>query len=317
MSIQATRHNASLDLSGKTAVIAGGTQGIGEGVAIRFAQLGASRIFIVGRNEQSGNTVLQRLRDASAACSSSGAKQQFEFLRADLSSIKAITEAANEIKQKVGSKGVDYLVMTQGGTPNGLYDENSDGLDKSFVVQCLSRFGLSYFLAESKTLNSGSSVVSVLSPGSDFSELDIDDISLKKLHSTKPWRASFLISQGKRDSMITDALTLEFNRRYPSINFYHLFPGFVTTSVLFNRGFPFPLPQLSSLLAPILNKTIANSPSSYSDVPIFFAANPESKKFDGYFFNERLKKIEPSNKAKDPEMQQTIFQKFKGLLEYK
>ncbi|KAI8454305.1 hypothetical protein BY996DRAFT_6431306 [Phakopsora pachyrhizi] len=222
--------------------------------------LGASRILIFGRNKQSGSRVILRLRDALAAYLSSDIKQQFEFLQDYLFSIKAIAEAANEIKQKVGSNGFYYLVMTQGGMPNGLYDENSDGLAKLFVVQ----------EQNSKLYKF---MISVLSPGYDFSELDIDNLSLKNLHLTNPWRASFIIR------------------------------------------FLFPLQQLGLSLAPILNKTIANSPSSYSDIPIFFVANPNSKKFDGYFFNERLKNIEPSNNAKDPTMQQTIFQKFKSLLE--
>jgi hypothetical protein len=67
---------------------------------------------------------------------------------------------------------------------------------------------LSYLLAEGKTLNDNSTVVSILSPGSNYSELDLEDLSLKKLHATHPWRPKMLINQGKRDSTLTDAFTL-------------------------------------------------------------------------------------------------------------
>ncbi|POW17932.1 hypothetical protein PSTT_00134 [Puccinia striiformis] len=329
MSIDARQSNASLDLSGKTAVVTGATQGIGEGIALRCAQLGASRIFVVGRNQERGNAVLERLR--AVANERADSKQQFEFIKADLSTIKTIKQTASEIQKKVGTNGLDYLLMTQGGPPNGVYEENSEGYEKSLVVHCLSRFGLSYLLAEAKTLKKESTVVSILSPGSSYSDIDLEDLSLKKLHETDPWRATMLMSQGKRDSTLTDAFTLvgrhehtaqpffapnfnlEFNRRYPSIKFYHLFPGYVQTNAAANRGLPFPIPQLGSLFGPIVAKIVGNTPTSYSDIPLFFAANPEARKLDGYLFNERLNKIDLGEWNRDQTNRQKVFEKLRSL----
>lgn len=150
----------------------------------------------------------------------------------------------------MGKEGIDYLVMTQGGPPNGLHEETSEGHEKSFAVQCLSRFGLTYLLAESSKFNPGAAVVSVLSPGMNFPGLDINDLGLKRLNSTHPFRVNMLVSQGKRDSTVTDAITFSFIERYPSIKFYHLFPGYVQTSAAANRGFPFPIPQAARLFGP-------------------------------------------------------------------
>ncbi|KAH9465378.1 hypothetical protein MJO29_007134 [Puccinia striiformis f. sp. tritici] len=311
MSIDARQSNASLDLSGKTAVVTGATQGIGEGIALRCAQLGASRIFVVGRNQERGNAVLERLR--AVANERADSKQQFEFIKADLSTIKTIKQTASEIQKKVGTNGLDYLLMTQGGPPNGVYEENSEGYEKSLVVHCLSRFGLSYLLAEAKTLKKESTVVSILSPGSSYSDIDLEDLSLKKLHETDPWRATMLMSQGKRDSTLTDAFTLEFNRRYPSIKFYHLFPGYVQTNAAANRGLPFPIPQLGSLFGPIVAKIVGNTPTSYSDIPLFFAANPEARKLDGYLFNERINKIDLGEWNRDQTNRQKVFEKLRSL----
>lgn len=101
MASKAAKANASLDLEGKTAAVSGqsslplprtttsltldskgGTSGIGAGVALRFAQLGCSRVLIVGRNEQRGNQVIEKLK-ASAKSRSFDA----EFIKADLSSV--------------------------------------------------------------------------------------------------------------------------------------------------------------------------------------------------------------------------------------
>lgn len=311
MSVEARKSNAALDLSGKTAVVTGATQGIGEGIAVRCAQLGASRVFIVGRSEERGNAVLERLR--AVARERPDSKQQFEFLKADLSTLETIKQTASQIQKKVGADGLDYLLMTQGGPPNGLYEENSEGHEKSLVVHCFSRFGLSYLLAEGKTLNDNSTVVSILSPGLNYSELDLEDLSLKKLHATRPWRPKMLINQGKRDSTLTDAFTLEFNRRYPSIKFYHLFPGYVQTNAAANRGLPFPIPQLGSVFGPILAKVAGNTPTSYSDIPLFFAANPEARKLDGYLFNERLKKIDLGQWNRDQANREKVFERLRSF----
>jgi NAD(P)-dependent dehydrogenase (short-subunit alcohol dehydrogenase family) len=51
MSTQVRKANTGFDLTDKTAVIAGGSQGIGAGVAIRFAQAGAN-IIVIGRSQE-------------------------------------------------------------------------------------------------------------------------------------------------------------------------------------------------------------------------------------------------------------------------
>lgn len=45
--------NSSITTPGERIVVAGGTQGIGEGIACRFARAGAE-VWIVGRNESKG-----------------------------------------------------------------------------------------------------------------------------------------------------------------------------------------------------------------------------------------------------------------------
>jgi NAD(P)-dependent dehydrogenase (short-subunit alcohol dehydrogenase family) len=63
------------DLRGKTFVVTGGTQGLGEGIARRVAELGAAGITICGRNADRGATVAKALEDAGCPAL---------FVRADL-----------------------------------------------------------------------------------------------------------------------------------------------------------------------------------------------------------------------------------------
>ena len=61
MALAAVRaRNAGVNLAGRTAVVVGGTSGIGRGVAVRLAKANAS-VTIVGRDEQRAQEVLADL----------------------------------------------------------------------------------------------------------------------------------------------------------------------------------------------------------------------------------------------------------------
>lgn len=75
MTTEARKANQGLDLKGRTAAIAGGSQGIGAATAKRFAQAGAD-VFIVGRNAEKGQQVVNQLKQAGAP--------RAEFIQADL-----------------------------------------------------------------------------------------------------------------------------------------------------------------------------------------------------------------------------------------
>lgn len=80
-------------------------------------------------------------------------------------------------------------------------------LDVSFTVQCLGRFGLAYLLSSNRTIRDGGSVISIGSPGVALSDIDLEDLSLKKRYEGGRFWPSLLVDQGKRDSMTLDAVT--------------------------------------------------------------------------------------------------------------
>jgi hypothetical protein len=111
--------------------------------------------------------------------------------------------------------------------------------------------------------------------------------------------------------------------KYPGINFYHVFPGIVTTSSAANSGFPFPIPQLFSLASPFISRTIGNSPESYAEVPVCIATNDKQPKGDdgeiqmqiqGRFLDQRMKSIKTSPWSDKPENQEKVFNKLMSYL---
>jgi NAD(P)-dependent dehydrogenase (short-subunit alcohol dehydrogenase family) len=102
-----------LNFSNINVVVVGGTRGIGAGVAVRFAELGAS-VLIVGRNKTLGNEMITKLETASKARGEDATGSQFAFVRRDLSSLEEIKGAAEDIACWAGDGGIHYLFLSQG-----------------------------------------------------------------------------------------------------------------------------------------------------------------------------------------------------------
>ena len=115
------RANAAAALDEQRALVAGGTQGIGAGIALRCALAGAE-VWLIGRSRERGDAVVQQLQQASQeyrrrsgkATDTSGGATQHVFFSADLADAKEITRVVEEVRQKAGEKGIDWIVQTQG-----------------------------------------------------------------------------------------------------------------------------------------------------------------------------------------------------------
>lgn len=97
----------NLDLSGKTALVCGSTQGIGKASALQLAQMGAN-VILMARNEQKLKEVLTEL--------STGGKQDHEFRVADFSNNDEVRSVVNELASK---HQVHILVNNTGGPAGG------------------------------------------------------------------------------------------------------------------------------------------------------------------------------------------------------
>ncbi|GAA5996711.1 putative short-chain dehydrogenase/reductase [Rhodotorula paludigena] len=310
-STDAAKHNARLDLSGKTAAVAGGTQGIGAAVGLRFAQAGAS-VFIIGRNEQLGQDVVKRCR-AEAGKNADG--RTFEFIKADLSSVNEVKRVAEEIKAKAGSNGIDYLVTTQGGPPAGKYEltASTPAHDAHFAVQTLSRFGLAYLLAQSGTLKD--TWLSVCAPGgAQGPPADADDIELEKPEHRNRWMLGRIMGQGKQDGALGDAMAVQFTKHFPKLRSAHLFPGYVFTNAPANILPSFILP-LVNLGGPLLARMpFGNLAHQYAEVPVYVAANPLARGQGLEFSNERMKPL-GSPKWAEGEVGAKVWERLRRMIE--
>jgi NAD(P)-dependent dehydrogenase (short-subunit alcohol dehydrogenase family) len=105
--------SSALTFPSTNVVVIGGTQGIGAGIAIRFAELGAS-VLVVGRNEALGNEIVKALETAAQKNGRGGGRVRFEFSRRDLGSVEQIRAAAEDIARWAGNGDIHYLFQSQG-----------------------------------------------------------------------------------------------------------------------------------------------------------------------------------------------------------
>lgn len=110
----------------KTAIVVGGTLGIGAAIARHLAKLGCSRVIIFGRNEARGAAVLEELKRLAPKDTSI----EVEFVKGELScvfsllyfiwrlngpvrgirDVQSMRAAAEALQKAGGERGIDYLV---------------------------------------------------------------------------------------------------------------------------------------------------------------------------------------------------------------
>ncbi|KAF7357452.1 hypothetical protein MSAN_01341300 [Mycena sanguinolenta] len=284
----------------RTAVVVGGTLGIGAAIARHLAKLGCSRIVIFGRNEARGEAVLEDLHRISSKADGFVA----EFVKGELSDSQSMRTAADNL-QKAG--GIDYLVMCQKGLPTGTINENADGYDTPFAVQAISRFTLAYLLTKRGALASGASVISIAAQGQTLDDLSVDDLSLKGRLSTGSQTTMFL-NQSKRDSCVLDAFHEELNIRYPQYRYFHLSPGLVSSEQFDVNKFP----GIMKYAVWFGQRLIGTTPDKYALLPVYLlTAAPASSE---RYFDSKLKPKRIGKWAADPENREKLWKKLVSII---
>jgi NAD(P)-dependent dehydrogenase (short-subunit alcohol dehydrogenase family) len=225
-SIQSIRiNNLDVSLPNKRAVVVGGTSGIGEGIALRFAKANAS-VTIVGRSRERGEELVKKM-------SAIGGKDH-SFVSCDSFQMKNIVDTCNQLKAAHGNS-VDYLVLTQGMATIQGRTETTEGIDQKLALHY---FGRMLFVKEllpalrraadaDDVLNNpahSGKVLSVLSAGvhGPFAKID-EDFELKHSYSI-PNAAD---AAGFYNDLALDAYSRQEGNQ--KITFIHAAPGFVST----------------------------------------------------------------------------------------
>ena len=124
--------SADQSLAGQVAVVTGGTQGLGEAIARRFAAMGAAGLVLCGRQEAAGQAVAAEI--TAGGCPA-------RFVTADLASVEEAQGVVAAADRAFGR--VDALVNAAGITDRGtLFDTSPELFDRMFAVNVRAPFFL-------------------------------------------------------------------------------------------------------------------------------------------------------------------------------
>jgi retinol dehydrogenase-14 len=264
---------ATAPMTGKTALITGGTGGIGRAAAIGLASLGA-RVGITGRD-------LGRAQRAAAEIASESGNGTLDVFVADLSSQAEVRRLANEVL--AAYPRLDVLLNNVGGFWAHRH-VTADGLEHTFALNHLAPFLLTSLLAERLIASAPARVVTVASAAQGMGEIDFDDLMGERSYSGQ--RA---YNQSKLANVM---FTYELARRFAGtgVTATAVHPGMTNTS--------FSAEDPSRAFAPLVAvmRPFMRSPQKAANTPIYLASSPEAEGFTGqYFANRKAKKSHASS----------------------
>lgn len=152
-------------LSGKTALVTGGSRGIGKGIALRLAEEGALVVVHYGNNSEAAADVVRTIEDKGGRAIAIGA---------NLSSVAGVTSLIQSLKEELTrvteEDKFDILINNAGiGTSNTLEETTEESFDEIFAVNVKAPFflvqqALPLLRAEGRIVNISSGVTRIAFP---------------------------------------------------------------------------------------------------------------------------------------------------------
>jgi NAD(P)-dependent dehydrogenase (short-subunit alcohol dehydrogenase family) len=275
-------------LLGRTALVTGGTDGIGKEVARGLARLGV-RVLIVGRDPDKGARAEQDL------CDSTG-NPAVEFMPADLSLVREANRLADEVAGR--SPELHYLVHSAG-IVRGRRVLTSEGVESNFAVNYLSRFALTGrllpLLSAAGRPGEAARVV-IIAGNAPSGSIHYDDVNLTRSFNTL--RALWQFQQAN------DVFTVELASRLAAasgsvdVTITRLMPGVVKTNI--RREFPLWMRWLVPL---VLDPLLAQTPQEAAESALRLLVAEEFEGATGALFSKirTFKRVDPDARVLEPE----------------
>lgn len=279
----------------RTALVTGGTDGIGREVARALSRQGI-RTIIVGRDARKGQSVQAELR----ASSPNG---QVYFLAADLSLVKEALRLGQEVIAR--SEGLHYLVHGAG-VVLGRRILTAEGVEANFATNFLSRFVLTQqllpLLQKTGTDDLASRIV-ILAGAARSGTIFFDDVNLT--HNFGILNTVGQFCRANDVFTVEQARQLASSRGAPRVTITCLKIGVVKTNI--RRTFPLWMRVLVPLVADPL---LGQRPADVAASAVRLLSDPEFEGLTGALFLQikKFKRLKLDSILEDPQIGERLWQ---------
>jgi NAD(P)-dependent dehydrogenase (short-subunit alcohol dehydrogenase family) len=250
------------NLEGKTAVVTGGTNGIGLITARQLAAMGA-HVVIVSRSKE-------RCEAVAAEIKKSTGNPNIEYIASDLSVMADVRQAAFEFNKK--HTRLDMLVNNAGAIFFSR-QVSADGFEMTFALNHLNYFLLTHLLLDTLKASAPSRIINVSSDAHQGAMINFDDLMGEKSYSGfGAYGASKLAN-----IMFTYELAERLSGTHVTANALH--PGFVATGFAKNNG---PLFNFGMAITGLF----ARKPEKGAETSVYLASSPDVEGATGKYFSD-------------------------------
>ena len=260
--------DALKSLDGKTAVVTGGTSGIGYYTALALARLGAV-VYVTGRDPSRGRNAQTEMRKAAG-------HGKVHFICADASTVAGNQELARRIVEETDH--LHILVNNVGGLYNERW-ETEDGYEATLAMNFVGPFALTEVLLPILRQSTPARIVNVTSAGFTMWKGDL----FTDIQSCETYNGSDAYSRSKYLNLLwTLALARRLEGSGIVVNALH--PGTAWTAMTQSNE-PRILPANMRkfwLIFRLIQRT--SSPEKAARTSIFLASAPEAAHINGQYF---------------------------------
>jgi NAD(P)-dependent dehydrogenase (short-subunit alcohol dehydrogenase family) len=271
------------DMSGKTVLVTGASQGIGKVVARELARQGARLVLVCRSRERAESAVEQLKVDTGAA--------DIDLILADLASMREVRRAAEVFAQRYET--LDVLLNNAGvlATSRRVSD---DGYEHTFATNHLSAFLLTKLLLPFLERSGAGRVVTVASDAHRFGRMHFDDPQLERRFG-----AVRAYCQSKLGNVL---FTYELARRLPRgtrVTANCLHPGICSSNFGKTDG------GLMAMFMKAVGPFLA-SPEQAASTSIYLCSSPDVREVTGKYFC-KCRDTRSSPESYDPAQAQRLW----------
>jgi NAD(P)-dependent dehydrogenase (short-subunit alcohol dehydrogenase family) len=254
-------------MGGKVCLVTGANSGIGKATAAELAKMGATLVMVC-RNREKGESALSEIKKESG-------NDSIELMIADLSSLQAVRQLADEFRAKYSRL---HVIINNAGLFNIRRHLTVDGFEMTFAINYLSPFLLTNLLLDRLKASAPSRIVNVSSVAHYGGHINFDDLNAEKGYS------GFTAYSQSKLALLLFTRRLATRVQGTGVTVYSLHPGAVATNIWSRpagpAGFITKIPKLFMI-----------GPKKGAETVIFLASSPNLEGASGeYFEKKKVKK---------------------------